>query len=145
MPANQLSRRGFLAATGGLSIGAMLGLSGCGDSSQSGDKSPGGDTLALLLPGDVPKGWETILAEVNKKLKTDLGFTIAPQFIAWSNYQQQSLLKFTAGESFDTALQARWLNMVQLVGSKSVVAVDELIGKYPNLSKTLAPQLIEQN
>jgi len=145
VPANQLSRRGFLTATGGLSIGAMLGLSGCGDASQSGDKSSGGDTLALLLPGDVPKGWETVLAEVNKKLKTDLGFTIAPQFIAWSNYQQQSLLKFTAGENFDTALQARWLNMVQLVGSKSVVAVDELIGKYPNLSKTLAPQLIEQN
>lgn len=145
MPANQLSRRGFLAATGGLSIGAMLGLSGCGDSSQSGSKSSGGDTLSLLLPGDVPKGWETVLAEVNKKLKTDLGFTIAPQFIAWSNYQQQALLKFTAGENFDTALQARWLNMVQLVGSKSLVAVDEMIGKYPNLSKTLAPQLIEQN
>lgn len=145
MPATQLSRRGFLAAAGGLSIGAVLGLSGCGDSSTSGSSSSGGDTLSLLLPGDVPKGWDPILAEVNKKLKNDLGFTIAPQFIAWSNYQQQALLKFTAGENFDTALQARWLNMVQLVGSKSVVAVDELIGKYPNLSKNLDSQLIEQN
>jgi putative aldouronate transport system substrate-binding protein len=139
-----LSRRGFLAAGGGLSLAAMLGLSGCGDSS-SPSSGKAADTLALLLPGDTPTGWDAILAKVNEKLKKDLGFSINPQFVAWSNYQQQSLLKFTAGENFDTALQARWLNMIQLVASKSLVPVDGLISKYPNLSKTLDPQLLEQN
>ncbi|MEU4291627.1 DUF3502 domain-containing protein [Kribbella sp. NPDC026596] len=146
MPATSpagLSRRGFLAAGGGLSLAAMLGLSGCGDSSTGSGKTT--DTLALLLPGDAPTGWDAVLAKVNEKLKTDLGFTIAPQFIAWSNYQQQALLKFTAGENFDTALQARWLNMIQLVASKSLVPVGDLIKKYPNLSKNLDPQLLEQN
>lgn len=150
MPATSpagLSRRGFLAATGGLSLASLLGLNGCGDSSSGSGSGSGGsvDNLALLLPGDAPKGWDAVLAKVNEKLKKDLGFTISPQFIAWSNYQQQSLLKFTAGEKFDTALQARWLNMIQLVASKSLVPVGDLIAKYPNLSKTLDSQLLEQN
>ncbi|NIK61641.1 DUF3502 domain-containing protein [Kribbella shirazensis] len=146
MPATSpagLSRRGFLAASGGLSVAALLGLNGCGNSSTGSKGAP--DTLTLLLPGDAPTGWDAVLAKVNEKLKQDLGFTIAPQFIAWSNYQQQSLLKFTAGDTFDTALQARWLNMIQLVASKSLVPVGDLIGKYPNLSKSLAPELLEQN
>lgn len=138
-----ISRRQLLAAGGGLSIAALLGAAACGDSSES----ESGGTLTLLLPGDAPVGWEAVLAEVNKKLKADLGFTIAPQFIAWTNYGNQALLKFTAGESFDTALQARWLNMTQLVASKSVIAVDDLLagGKYPNLAATLDAKLIEQN
>jgi len=138
-----LSRRGLLAAGGGLSVAALLAAAGCSD---SGDKKSG-DTLTLLLPGNAPEGWEAVLAEVNKKLKADLGFTIAPQFIAWSNYANQALLKFTAGENFDTALQARWLNMTQLVSSKAIVAVDDLLasGKYANLTGTLDAKLIEQN
>ncbi|MGZ0147757.1 ABC transporter substrate-binding protein [Kribbella sp. WER1] len=143
-PSAGLSRRGFLAAGGGLSLAAAFGLSACGGSS-TGGSGKSADTLALLLPGDAPAGWDAVLAKVNEKLEKDLGFTITPQFTAWSNYQQQTLLKFTAGETFDTALQARWLNMIQLVASKSLVPVDDLIPKYPNLSKNLAPQLLEQN
>ncbi|GAA4717554.1 ABC transporter substrate-binding protein [Phytohabitans rumicis] len=140
-----ISRRRLLAAGGGLSIAALLGAAGCGDDSSDGS---GGRTLKLLLPGDAPKeSWDTVLAEVNKRLKADLGFTIDPQFIAWANYGNQALLKFTAGESFDTALQARWLNMTQLVASKSLVPVDALLasGKYKNLSDNLDPKLIELN
>ncbi|MEH1127983.1 ABC transporter substrate-binding protein [Micromonospora sp. CPCC 206061] len=139
-----ISRRRLLAAGGGLSIAALLGAAGCGGGE---DDSGSGDSLTVLLPGDVPPGWDAVLAAVNAKLKAELGFTINPQFTAWANYKNQTLLKFTAGESFDTALQARWLSMTQLVASKSLVAVDDLLagGKYPNLSKTLDPKLIEQN
>jgi putative aldouronate transport system substrate-binding protein len=146
MSAN-LSRRGFLAAGGGLSLAAVLGLSGCGDSNSDSSSGGGAKDLKLLLPGAVPDGWAAVLEAVNKKLQTDLGFTITPQFINWNNYGSQALLKFTAGEKFETALQARWLNMAQLVGSGSLVDVGPLLtgGKYPNLQKTLNDKLIELN
>jgi putative aldouronate transport system substrate-binding protein len=138
-----LSRRGFLAAAGGLSLAGVLGASACGGSSSSKSSSE----LKVLLPGDVPTGWDAVLAAVNKKLKADLGFTIAPQFIAWANYGNQALLKFTAGDNFDTALQARWLNMPQLVSSKSIAPVDAYLssGKYSHLSATLDPKLLTEN
>ncbi|GIF26742.1 putative aldouronate transport system substrate-binding protein [Actinoplanes tereljensis] len=137
-----ISRRNLLAAGGGLSVAAFLAA--CGDSSDSAAKA---DKLTVLLPGNTPTGFADVLAKVNTKLKADRGFTIDPQFIAWTNYGNQTLLKFTAGEKFDTALQARWLNMIQLVASKSVAPVNDLLagGKYPNLSKTLDSRLIENN
>jgi putative aldouronate transport system substrate-binding protein len=141
-----LSRRGFLAAGGGISLAAMFGLSACGGSdSDDPNSAGGGNNLKLLLPGSVPDGWNEVLTAVNTKMQTDLGFSITPQFINWSNYGDQALLKFTAGENFDTALQARWLNMAQLAGSGSLVDVGPLIDKYPNLKKTLDPKLIELN
>lgn len=140
-----LSRRAFLGATGGVSLAALFGLSACGN---SGGQASGGNAaknLKLLLPGAVPDGWDAVLTAVNKKLQEDLGFTITPQFTNWNNYGNQTLLKFTAGENFDTALQARWLNMSQLAGSGSLVDVGPLIDKYPNLKKTLNDKLIQLN
>ena len=142
-----LSRRGFLAAGGGLTLATLLGVSACSDS-DSGSKAGGrAKNLKILLPGAVPTGWEAVLTAVNKKLQNDVGFTIAPQFINWNNYGNQALLKFTAGENFDTALQARWLNMSQLAGSGSLVDVGPLLdsGKYPNLKKTLNDKLLQLN
>jgi putative aldouronate transport system substrate-binding protein len=140
-----ISRRRLLAAGGGLSAAALLAAAGCGGSPDA--KNGSSDVLTLLLPGDQPKGWAEVLAKVNTKLKAERGFTIAPQFISWSNYKDQTLLKFTAGEKFDTALQARWLSMIQLVASKSLTDLAPLLagGKYPNLSKTLDAKLIANN
>ena len=61
--------------------------------------------------------------------------------------RQQSLLKFTAGEDFDTALQARWLNMTQLVASGSIAGPESPLssGKYPNLTATIDPKIVELN
>ncbi|MEV4115681.1 DUF3502 domain-containing protein [Nonomuraea sp. NPDC049695] len=145
-----MSRRRLLATGGGLSLAALLAA--CSDDSQkaqtTGAAASGGAlALSLLLPGDLPAGWDAVLAEVNKKLQADLGFTIKPQFIPWTNYGQQALLKFTAGEKFDTALQARWLNMTQLAASGSIVELSSLLssGKYPNLAATIDPKIIELN
>lgn len=143
-----MSRRRLLATGGGLSLAALLAA--CSDQKPQaggGAQSGGALALSLLLPGDVPAGWDAVLAEVNKKLQADLGFTVKPQFIPWANYGQQALLKFTAGEKFDTALQARWLNMSQLAASGSIVELSGLLssGKYPNLTATIDPRIIELN
>jgi putative aldouronate transport system substrate-binding protein len=137
-----LSRRGFLAATGGL--GLSMALAGCGSSGGSSDGKAGGTSTALL-PNVTPTGWAPVIKQVNAKLKKDLGFTLDAQFTAWTNYGQQALLKFTAGASFDTALEALWLNMGQLQKSNSLVDVTKEIAKYPNLRKQLAPKLLSAN
>jgi putative aldouronate transport system substrate-binding protein len=139
-----LSRRSFLLGTAGL--GAAGALVACGDGSGGGGSTSGG-SLSLLLPGDVPPEWDRVLGAVNEKLETDLGFTIAPEFIAWSNYAAQSLLKFTAGEDFDTALSARWLNIAQLVESGAIVGLDDAFasGDYPELQATVAQDAFDAN
>jgi putative aldouronate transport system substrate-binding protein len=141
-----LSRRRFLAASGLLGGSVALGLGACGRSASSGSGSGTfSGSLGLLLPGEVPIGWETVLAEVNARLGKDLGFTIAPQFIPWADYQEQSLLKFTAGARFDTALQARWLNMTQLAQDGSLADLTGKLAALPNLSRTVAPAAISAN
>lgn len=142
MTTSPISRRAFLGMGGGLAAAAALGVAGC--SSDEGAKG-GGTVAKMLLPGDVPAGWQTVLDKINTKVKAELGFTIQPQFINWSNYGQQALLKFTAGESFDTALQALWLNMAQLQQSGALTDLTGQFDKYPNLAKALAPKLISSN
>jgi putative aldouronate transport system substrate-binding protein len=143
IPNTAVSRRGFLGLAGGLGVAAAL--AGCGT---SGGTSTGGSvsgTSTAILPSTAPTTWNAVLAKVNGKLKSDLGFELDAQFINWSNYQQQSLLKFTAGEKFDSALQALWLNMAQLQQSGSLADLTNEVAKYKNLSATLPKKLLESN
>ncbi|PUB30328.1 carbohydrate ABC transporter substrate-binding protein (CUT1 family) [Promicromonospora sp. AC04] len=135
-----LSRRGFLAGTGG--VLAAMTLMACGNGGASSSSSFG-----LLLPGDVPPQWDRVRAAVNTKLKTDLGFELQPSFINWTNYAAQSLLKFTAGEDFQTALSARWLNIAQLIESNALEPLDDALasGKYPNLTGAVDQSAFDAN
>ncbi|MBT2512477.1 DUF3502 domain-containing protein [Arthrobacter sp. ISL-30] len=137
------SRRGFLGLAGGL--GAALALSSCGTGTSASAGGGATGTSTVILPSTAPTSWNAVLSKVNSKLKADAGFELDAQFIIWSNYQQQSLLKFTAGESFDTALQAQWLNMAQLQQSGSLADLTNEIANYPNLKATLPAKLIESN
>jgi putative aldouronate transport system substrate-binding protein len=141
-PTAALSRRGFLAGAGGAI--AALTLAACTPGGGGGQAS---GTYSLLLPGDVPAQWDRVRAAVNKKLKADLGFEFKPEFINWKDYGSQSLLKFTAGEQFETALSARWLNIAQLIDSGVLLPLDESIegGKYKNLTATIDQSAFDAN
>ncbi|WP_439599844.1 DUF3502 domain-containing protein [Devosia sp.] len=134
----RLSRRHFMALSGAAGMAtAFSGLSPAFGASSG--------TSVALLPSQAPTGWKTVLDKANAKLMEEHGFTFDAQFINWSNYQQQSLLKFTAGAQFDTALQALWLNMAQLQQSGALADLTGQIDKWPNLKKQIAPKLIEAN
>lgn len=141
-----ISRRGFLALGGAAALGIGLSgaLAGCAPSASSGTSSFSGKSLAVL-PSTAPTNWNTVLQKFNAGLKKEHGFELDAQFINWTNYGQQALLKFTAGAKFDTALQALWLNMAQLQQDKSLVDLTNEISKWPNLSKQLSSELIESN
>jgi putative aldouronate transport system substrate-binding protein len=136
-----LGRRSFLAAGGGLALASALAACGGG----SGDGGAFDGKLTAILPGNVPTGWDPVLAAVNTKLEKDLGFTLATQFISFANFADQSLLKFTAGAKFDCSLQARWLNMTQLVQDSSLTDLTGEIAKQPNLSATIDATVLEAN
>ncbi|WP_454851144.1 ABC transporter substrate-binding protein [Promicromonospora soli] len=138
-----VSRRGFLAGTGGLLAAATLAA--CGPAGGGGQA--GSATYAHLLPGDVPPQWDRVRAAVNTKLKADLGFEFKPEFVNWKNYAAQSLLKFTAGEDFQTALSARWLNIAQLIESKALEPLDDALasGTYKNLAATIDQSAFDAN
>ncbi|MFI6227671.1 DUF3502 domain-containing protein [Micromonospora echinospora] len=139
---NPLSRRRFLA--GAAAIGgsaALFGLSACSNSESSGR----GSTSNALLPTAAPPGWDAILEKVNAKMREEIGTTLGAEFFNWSNFGQQSLLKFTAGERFDTSLQAMWLNMAQLQSSGSLADLTAEVDKHPNLKATISKELLDAN
>jgi putative aldouronate transport system substrate-binding protein len=142
-----ISRRSVLGGAGGLSLAALLAACSSSGSGTSGAGGAFTGTMTFLLPGTAPVGWQGVLAAVNKQLKTDLGFQINPQFISWADYSTQSLLRFTSGASFDTALQARWLAMNQLVSDKAVIGLKSLYtsGRFGDLTKTIDQQVIDAN
>lgn len=135
-----ISRRHFLAGVGAAGVGAAF----AGGMSPAFGQSYSGTSLAIL-PTQEPSNWKAVYEKANAKLQDELGFSFDIQFINWSNYPQQSLLKFTAGAQFDTALQALWLNMAQLQQAGSLVDLTGMIEKYPNLSREVSPTLIEAN
>ena len=143
IPNTAVSRRGFLGLASGLGVAAAL--AGCGTPGASSTGGAVTGTSVAVLPSTAPATWNAVLAKVNSKLKSDLGFELDAQFINWSNYQQQSLLKFTAGEKFDSALQALWLNMAQLQQSGSLADLTNEVAKYKNLSATLPKKLLDSN
>jgi putative aldouronate transport system substrate-binding protein len=100
-----------------------------------------GAPISMLLPGDIPPGWSAVRAAINTKMKADLGFTMDEQFISFTNYANQELLKFTAGDKFDQALEARWLHLDQLTTSHALQPLNSYFdgNAYPNLAKTVSP------
>jgi putative aldouronate transport system substrate-binding protein len=140
-----LSRRTLLG--GAAALGGTAALAACQPKapiSAGGGDTAGGESLAYL-PSNQPSGWSTVISKVNEKMAADIDTTLNAQFLNWSQYAQQVLLKFTAKETFDSALNARWMNMVQLVSAGSLADLTDEIGSYENLSAQLDDQLIESN
>ncbi|MEU6073721.1 DUF3502 domain-containing protein [Micromonospora sp. NPDC047074] len=138
---HKISRRGFLAGAAAIGAGSVFGLSGCSNS----DSSAKGSKSTTLLPTSAAPGWDAVLEKVNAKMQADIGCTLGAEYYNWSNFGQQSLLKFTAGEKFDSSLQAMWLNMAQLQSSGSLADLTGMVDKYPNLKATIDKVLLDAN
>lgn len=137
-----MTRRRFLnnsALAAGTALGAGVLLDACGSSSSSGDPT----TVLLLAPGDQPTGWATVLQAVNKKLQAEKNLTLSIQWIGWTNYGNQTLLKYTSGEHFDASIDATWLHITRLIANKALLPLDSYLssGKYPNLQATISKQV----
>jgi len=144
MRSGSINRRHFLALAGAAGVGLGATLAGRLPSAIGQSKKISGSSQALL-PTSAPNNWKAVLEKANAALQAEHGFTFDAQFINWTNYGQQALLKFTAGAKFDSALEALWLNMAQLQQDNSLADLTGQIDKWPNLKKQLSPKLIESN
>lgn len=141
---HQLTRRGFIAGSAGAAgMATLLSLAACAPA--GGGSTAGPADLLGILPGDEPKGWAEVKEAINKKLEADLGITYTPEFIPWSNFSEQTLLKFTSGENFDTALEARWLHLDRLLADGALADLTELwdSGKFPELTASIDQRFVD--
>ncbi|MBO9606213.1 MAG: extracellular solute-binding protein [Paenibacillaceae bacterium] len=102
--------------------------------------------LKAIFPGDAPQGFDTVLAAVNEKLKKDnVGASLKIQFVSWNDYASLTNVKIAAGEDFDMLLDAPWQHMNQLIASNSLMALDDLVAKAPELKASIPQQMWDAN
>ncbi|HVX09131.1 ABC transporter substrate-binding protein [Humibacter sp.] len=138
-----LTRRGFLAIASG--TGASVALAACTPSANSANGGKVSGSSSAIVSGTQPPGWHAVSDRLNSRLKKDLGVTLDIEFLSFSNYVQQTLLKFTGGAKFDTALEALWASLSQLEASHSIVNLAGKLTKYPHLKATLPQRLLDSN
>ncbi len=104
----------FLALTVSAAILGAL-LTGCGGSSagnesagtQSASETNVGEvqstvTIKYYLPGNQPKDYETVAAEINKKLKEDkVGVQLERNYVPFDAWQQKINIMLSTGDEFD--------------------------------------------
>jgi putative aldouronate transport system substrate-binding protein len=142
-----LTRRRFLrnsALAAGTALGAGTLLAACASPTST---TEGSTRVVMLAPGDQPTGWQTVLNAVNTKLRAEKNLTLQVQWIGWTNYGNQTLLKYTSGEHFDASLDATWLHITQLIADNALLPLDSYLssGKYPHLQATISPQVLSAN
>ncbi|MEO3944295.1 ABC transporter substrate-binding protein [Gorillibacterium sp. CAU 1737] len=65
-------------------------------------------TLKMVFVGPKPVDYDTVFAEVNKKLQEKINATIDGEFLDWSDWAQKYPLKLAANENFDMIYAANW-------------------------------------
>jgi putative aldouronate transport system substrate-binding protein len=60
------------------------------------------------LLGEAPAGMPAVMAELNKKLKKDIGVTMEINYIGWGDFQSKYPLILASGEDFDWIYTANW-------------------------------------
>lgn len=147
-------------------LASSLLLVGCGGGSNSsgGNIEPGGVNpgnaagnstasnpkeiveLKAYLPGDKPVGFDEVMKAVNEKLKTDqIGASLNINFLPWSDYGNTVAVKMSAGEDFDMYLDAPWLSMNQMIASKSLKQLDDMVAERSELKASIPDEMWAYN
>lgn len=91
--------------------------------------------VKYVTPGNTFPDQDAVLAEVNKKLKTD-GVNVEVSFtrIPWDGYQQKINLMLSSGEEFDLMhVMQDIINVSSLSSMDAIIPIDDYIKKYPDL------------
>ncbi|ASA26628.1 sugar ABC transporter substrate-binding protein [Paenibacillus donghaensis] len=136
-------------------------MSGCGgknnanapaeatnNASESGSTSSDtGDTskevnLKMIFVGPKPVDYDTVFAEINKKLKEKINATVESEFLDWSDWAQKYPLKLAANENFDLIYSANWTGYNdQALKGGFLEITDEMITKYMPQTKAAMSQV----
>ncbi|WP_165452224.1 DUF3502 domain-containing protein [Paenibacillus thalictri] len=112
----------------------------------AGGKRNGDVTLKLVLPGETPPRYNEVMKALNEKLSASIHAALDIEYIPWSSYNNQLLVKMAAGEDYDFFYNGYWQNYSQILNRMGARDVTDLIERYaPDLYKGLTPEYIHTN
>lgn len=110
------------------------------ESSSAGDQSASADggldtskevKLKMIFVGPKPVDYDTVFAEINKKLKEKINATVEGEFLDWSDWAQKYPLKLAADEDFDLIYSANWAGYNdQALKGGFLELTDDMLQKY---------------
>lgn len=121
------------------------------EAAEPSDSAPAIDTskqveLSMYLVGEMPSGFETMNAELNKMLLRDINATIKFNFLTWGEYEQKYPLILSTGEPFDLIYSASWIQFGNQAQKGGFMALDDLLPKYaPKLDAELTQVAKDQS
>ena len=86
--------------------------------------------LSMYLIGAPAKDYDPVVAEVNKKLKTDLNASVTINWIGWGDFGTKYPLILASGEPIDLIYASTWLNFYTQAQKGAFMAIEELAPKY---------------
>ena len=102
--------------------------------------------LTALCPGDPPSYWDELLPEINGKLETSIDAELNIVWIPWNDYGDKSQVKISAGEDFESMLDAPWLHMEVLIGQGAFLQLGDLIEEHgPAIKENFDPSYLAAN
>lgn len=87
--------------------------------------------LKMIFVGPKPVDYDTVFAEINKKLKEKINATIDGEFLDWSDWAQKYPLKLAANEEFDLIYSANWAGYNdQALKGGFLELTEDMLSKY---------------
>lgn len=113
------------------------------ETADNGEEAPEAVTLKVLMTGDKPNQWDSILEEFYKRTKDTLNITFDWQWVPSSDYKDKLNVKMTAGEEYDLVFDAPWANLRTLAEDGVYTDLSPYLNNdsYPGL-KTAFPESI---
>lgn len=102
--------------------------------------------LKIMIPGDRPKDFDTVVAEAEKGMADTLNVKLDVVFIPWADLAQKTQVTLSSGEDVDLIFEAPWLHMSQMIAADYYEPLDDLLKQYgPNIISTRSEQMINAN
>ncbi|MFK7691690.1 extracellular solute-binding protein [Paenibacillus sp. HJGM_3] len=103
-------------------------------------------TLKIMVPGDRPKDFNTVIQEAEKRMANTLNVKLDVVFVPWADLAQKTQVTLSSGEAIDLIFDAPWLHITQQIAAGSYAPLDDLLKKYgPNIIKNRPQQMWDAN
>lgn len=132
-------------ASNGSSTGDSTGGSTGG--AAEGTEVPKPVTLKVLMNGDKPNDWDSILQEFYNRTKDTLNITFDWQWVPTSDYKDKLNVKMTAGEEYDLVFDAPWMNLRTLTEDGAYADLAPYLNNdaYPGLKEAFPESIMKYN
>ncbi len=101
--------------------------------------------LTMYLIGAPAKDYDSVLAEVNKKLQADINATVAVKWIGWGDFSTKYPLVLASGEPVDLIYASTWLNYYTQAQKGAFMPIEDLAPIYaPKSYAETTPDFLKQ-